>query len=283
MGWWSKIKKAIKKAVRIVKAVIRTVVKIAVEIVSRVINSLGQIFLFWKEKKIRMVVLILRNEAGVPLILETDQNLLDAIDYAKVTFKDKMNIRIKPYGKSIQTLSDPAPSAALRVDCDSTARGVGISLGGAAVGGIIGVLGGPIGIGIGIAIGFGVGSAISGKESGGALYNEFGEAGEYFAKHTAGWGWLRMNLYFPITVFIVEDITEKLGCSLGLLTDYVTLSIKGVASKTTLAHELGHCCGLLHRNEEMDNLMYPNDTRTNNNITRWQKYVVRTSRHCTFW
>lgn len=276
MGWWSSIKKAVKKVVRVVKAVVRTVVKIAVEIVSRVVNSIAQIFLFWKEKKMRIVILILRDERGVPLIQETDQDLLDAIDYAKDTFKDRMNIQIKSYGNLIQTLSDSAPSAALGVDCNSTARGVGISIGGAVVGGILGILGGPVGVGIGVALGFGIGSAISGKNSGGALHNEFSEAGEYFAKNTAGWGWFRMNLYFPITIFIVRDISGKIGCSLGPLTDYVTLSIKGVGSESTLAHELGHCCGLLHREDEIDNLMYPNDSRTNNHITRWQKYVVRT-------
>jgi hypothetical protein len=283
MGWWSSIKKAVKKVVTVVKAVVRTVVKVAVEIVSRVINTIAQLALFWKEKNVRMVVLILRDGTGVPLIQETDKDLLLAIQYAKKTFKDRMNIQIKPYGTMVQTLSGPAPTAALGVDCDSTARGAGIAIGGAVAGGIIGVLGGPVGIGIGIALGFGIGSALSGKTSGGALFNEFGEAGEYFAKHTAGWGWFRMNLYFPITVFIVRDITGKIGCSLGPLTDYVTLSIKGVASESTLAHELGHCCGLLHRDDEQDNLMYPDKSRTNNKITGWQKYVVRTSRHCTFW
>jgi len=283
MGLWSSIKKAVKKVVRVVKAVVRTVVKLAVEIVSRVINSIAQLVLFWKEKNIRMVVLILRDEKGVPLIQENDKNLQIAIAYAKKTFKDRMNIKINPYGQQVQTIQDPAPTAALGVDCDSNARGTGIAVAGAVAGGIIGVLGGPVGIGIGTAIGFGIGSALSGKTSGGALYNEFSEAGEYFAKHTAGWGWLRMNLYFPITVFIVRDITGKIGCSLGPLTDYVTLSVNGVASESTLAHELGHCCGLLHRDNQIDNLMYPDKSRTNNNITGWQKYVVRTCRHCTFW
>lgn len=283
MGLWSSFKKAVKKAVRVVKAVVRAVVKIAVEIVSRAVNSLTQIILFWKEKKMRIVVLILRKLNGESVIQENNQDLQAALDYAKKTFKDRMNIKIQPYGKLIQTLSDPAPATALDVNCNSTARGVGVSIAGAAVGGILGVLGGPVGIGIGLALGFGIGSAISGKNSGGALYNEYGEAGEYFAKNTAGWGWLRMNLYFPVTIFIVRDISGKIGCSLGPLTDYVTLSIKGVASESTLAHELGHCCGLLHRDNEIDNLMYPGGSRANNNITGWQKYVVRTSRHCTFW
>jgi len=283
MGLWSSIKKAAKKVARVVKAVVRTVVKVVVEVVSRVLNSVAQLVLFWKEKRMRMVVIILRDETGIPLINENDKNLLTAIAYAKKTFKDRMNINLEAYGTLVQTLPDPAPTAALDVSCDSNARGTGIAAAGAIAGGIIGVLGGPIGIGIGIAVGFGIGSALSGKISGGALNNEFSEAGEYFAKHTAGWGWLRMSLYYPITVFIVRNITGKIGCSLGPLTDYVTLSVNGVASNSTMAHELGHCCGLLHRENEMDNLMYPSKTRTNNKITGWQKNVVRTSRHCTFW
>lgn len=290
MGWWSSIKKAVKKAVRVVKAVVRTVVKVAVEIVSRVINTIAQLALYWKEKNIRIVVLILRDENGVPLISESDKDLIKAIDYAKRAFKSRMNIQIKPFGTMIQTIEGPAPIAALGVACDSSARGVGIAIAGAAVGGMLGIFGGPVGIGIGIAVGFGAGSAISGKKSGGALFNEFGEAGEYFAKHTGGWGWLRMNLYFPITVFVVRDITGKIGCSLGPLTDYVTIDttlttganpISGVLSESTMAHELGHCCGLLHR-DDTKNLMYPDHGR-GDNITGWQKYVVRTCRHCTFW
>lgn len=269
---------------QVVKAVVRTVVKVAVEIVSRVFNSIAQIVLYGKEKKIRIVVLILRDEKGVTLIQEIDQGLHNAIAYAKKTFKDRMNIQIAPYGNLIQTLPDSAPFSALGVDCDSTEKGDVISITGTIVGGIVGViLGGPMGMGIGIALGFGIGSVISGKNNGGALYNEFSEAGEYFAKNTAGWGWLRMNFYFPITIFIVREISGKVGCSLGPLTDYVTLSIDGVKDVSTLAHELGHCCGLRHRDDKIDNLMYSSNARTNNNITGMQKYSVRTSRHCTFW
>ena len=293
MGWWSSIKKAVKKVWRVVKAVVRAVVKIVVEIISRVINSIAQILFFWKEKKMRIVVLILRDEKGNPLIDEDITNrdqiqvilrndLNDAIDYAKKIFKKRMNIAIKPYGTLIQTLEGSAPTAALGVNCDSTARGIGISIAGALILGGIGILGGPVTVGVGIAVGFGIGAAISGKTSGGALYNEFSEAGDYFAKNTAGWGWLRMNLYFPITIFIVRDIAGKIGCSLGPLTDYVTVSTKGVASESTMAHELGHCCGLLHRKDQPDNLMRP-DVPRGDNITGWQKFIVRTSRHCTFW
>ncbi|MBL7694076.1 MAG: hypothetical protein JNK91_04475 [Ferruginibacter sp.] len=302
MGLWSSIKKAAKKVVSVVKTVVRTVVKVVAETVSRVINSLAEIFLYWKEKKVRIVVLILRDEMGFPLIdlnpntldpikvaLRTDLN--EAINNVKTTFKDKMNIEVRPYGTEIQILKDSAPTAALGVRCDPTARGVGVAAGGAAIGGMLGILGGPPGIIIGAALGFGAGAAIAGGRSGGALSNEFSEAGSYFAKNTAGWGWLRMNFQFPITIFIVRDIEGKIGCSLGPLTDYVTIGttpttgpnpISGVSSEYNMAHELGHCCGLLFHSDDMKNLMYPDHGR-DNNVKSWQKALVRTSRHCTFW
>jgi hypothetical protein len=281
MGFWSKIKKAAKKTWNAVKATVRTVVKIVSEVVFRVVNFV----LVWLpvKKKMRIVVLILRDENGVELISESNKDLIAAIEYAKKTFNDRMDISLKPFGTMIQTLKDSAPTAALEVGCDSSARGVGIAIAGAAVLGAVGILGGPVGVGIGIAVGFGIGSALSGAVSGGALHNEFTEAGAYYAKNTAGSGWLRMNLQFPITIFIVRDITGKIGCSLGPLTDYVTLSIKGVASESTLAHEIGHCCGLLHRDDTPDNLMYPQGSRTDNKVTGWQKFAVRNCRHCTFW
>ncbi len=282
MGLWSKIKSAAKKTWHVVKTTARTAVKIAAEIVSRAVN----LVLAWlpARKKMRIVVLILRDENGIPILSETDKNLLAAIQYAKDTFDKRMDIDIRPFGTQVQTLKDPAPTAALGVRCDPTARGIGITIAGAAVLGGLGIAGGPAGIVTGIILGAVIGAAISGTTSGSALNNEVSEAGDYFAKHTAGWGWWRMNLYFPVTIFIVRDITGKIGYSLGPLTDYVTLSPKGVASTSTLAHELGHCCGLLlHRDDSEDNLMHPHSSRTDNKVTGWQKFVVRNSRHCTFW
>ena len=231
MGFWSKFKNAVKKVWRAVKAVVRAVVRIVVEIVYRVINFV----LVWLpiKKKMRISILILEDENGRPLVKDTD--LTTAVEFAKKTFNDKFRVKLKFYGEpGIQTLTKPAPKAALDVSCDS-----------------------------------------------GALSNEFGEAGEFFANNLAGWNVIPIHLGFPITVFIVRDITGKIGCSLGPLSDYVTVSTKGVFSDSTLAHEMGHCCGLLHR-DDTNNLMFANDGR-GNKVTGWQKFVVRNSRHCTFW
>jgi hypothetical protein len=116
---------------------------------------------------------------------------------------------------------------------------------------------------------------------GGAVSNEFGTAGEYFANNLAGWNLIPIHLGFPITVFIVRSIDGKIGCSMNSITDYITVSVAGAKSENTMAHELGHCCSLAHR-DNINNLMFPDDSR-GNKVTGWQKFVVRNSRHCTFW
>lgn len=114
----------------------------------------------------------------------------------------------------------------------------------------------------------------------GAGSNEWGEAGAYFADHLAGWNGIPVSLKFPISVFVVSKIGNKWGCSLGPLTDYVTLSIDGATrSSTTIAHEMGHACGLRHR-DNSKNLMNSEPSR-GTDVTGWQKFSVRTSRHCT--
>ena len=114
----------------------------------------------------------------------------------------------------------------------------------------------------------------------GAMKNELGSAGNYFESHLAGWNVIPISLAFPISVFIVREIKGKLGCSLGAATDYVTLSVQGTGSISTLAHELAHSCGLFHRND-IGNIMYHNSNR-GNEVTYWQKTVVRSCRHVSF-
>lgn len=115
----------------------------------------------------------------------------------------------------------------------------------------------------------------------GAWQEDFGPAGAYFrrlcAKNVPG----RLLGYGePITVFIVRQISNKGGCSLGLLTNYVTLKASTLSrSHTLLAHEVGHACGLLHRPDK-PNLMYPNGP--GKELTTWQAAILRNSRHVTY-
>ena len=66
------------------------------------------------------------------------------------------------------------------------------------------------------------------------------------------------------------------GCSLGPLTDYVTVRAD---QPVCLAHELGHACSLLHT-QAAANLMNP--TCGGVHLSRWQVAVLRASRHVTY-
>lgn len=115
----------------------------------------------------------------------------------------------------------------------------------------------------------------------GAWQEDLGPAGAYFrqlcAKNLSG----RLLGYGePVTVFIVRQISKKGGCSLGPLTNYVTLKASTLKrTQTLLAHEVGHACGLWHSSDK-PNLMYPNGP--GNELTPLQIAILRNSRHVTY-
>jgi hypothetical protein len=82
----------------------------------------------------------------------------------------------------------------------------------------------------------------------------------------------------PVVVYIVEDIHEFSGCSIGPLSDYVTIDSKGLVS---IAHEVGHACTLFHENNDEDNLMHPKGSEKTK-LTTKQIAMMRASRHITF-
>ena len=126
-----------------------------------------------------------------------------------------------------------------------------------------------------------------------AWREDFGIAGEFFSRHLARnyFGtWLGVGS--PMTVFIVRDVKDKAGCSLGPLTDYVTVAPIGLPGQSTdgneggplhsgvIAHEVGHACALWHVGNR-SNLMHPSSEGTK--LSLWQKVVLRNSRHVTYW
>jgi hypothetical protein len=119
----------------------------------------------------------------------------------------------------------------------------------------------------------------------GIFSDEFGDAGEYFAKHLAGWNVTPVSLKFPITVFVIKEIRGGfIGCSAGDLTDYVLVDIDGVNDKSasTMAHEIGHACGFIrHWGTNRSDLMWANTDR-GDNLRWWHKNVIRKSRHVRF-
>ena len=112
------------------------------------------------------------------------------------------------------------------------------------------------------------------KGSIGALAEEFKTAGSFFASNLCG-------LFYPVTAFVVLDIDHASGCSLGPLTDYVTLDHVGAKNASTLAHEIAHACGLWHYHAK-SNLMWRTFSR-GDEIKWWQQNIFRSSRHVTYW
>lgn len=115
----------------------------------------------------------------------------------------------------------------------------------------------------------------------GAWQEDFDMAGNYFRRHSASTRsgrWLGYGA--PVTAFIVRDISNKGGCSLGPLTDYVTLEAEMLnrARHRLLAHEVAHACGLWH-SKDKENLMFPRGP--GDKLTRLQEAIVRNSRHVT--
>jgi hypothetical protein len=141
------------------------------------------------------------------------------------------------------------------------------------------------------------GAAMNPHAGFGALLDEYGEPGEFFAQHVAGWNGTPVSGTFPISVFVVADVggDEYGGCSLGPLTDYVTIDTSAVKASggefgspvtpahiSTLAHEVGHACNLPHWSWDQANLMYPHPDR-GNDAHPLQKNLFRSSRHVLYW
>ena len=80
----------------------------------------------------------------------------------------------------------------------------------------------------------------------------------------------------PVVVFVVRDVKDKRGCSLGPLTDYVTVEGR---DGFCMAHEVGHSCGLWHH-DDSNNLMF--SACGGDKMKKWQWIWLRRSRHVTF-
>jgi len=116
-----------------------------------------------------------------------------------------------------------------------------------------------------------------------AIKQDIGLPGTYFQYHTISSffdsGFRRLTGYgAPVTVFVVKDLSGFGGCSLGWLSDYVTVKH---SSQRATAHELGHACNLFHRHDR-ENLMHPNSGSLDDvQMTPWQIAMLRASRHAT--
>lgn len=112
--------------------------------------------------------------------------------------------------------------------------------------------------------------------------SEFGDAGEFFAQHLAGWNAIPISFTFPVTVFVVRNLNgQDLGCSMSVLGDYVVIDHDGLIDNVALPHEIGHTCSLWHSGSS-DNLMYKSSP-AGENVKWFQKNLLRSSRHVQYW
>lgn len=247
MGFWSSIKKAAKKVWKAAKAVVRAVVRIVVIILTFPTKIWDLVFgwLGWPKKKLKLHIAVLRNGNGA---LITDLNdLMPSIELLKKAFKDRCNVDVLPYSSgNKQKIDDWAQI--LSDQAPTAALKVRCDLD--------------------------------------ALWDETGEAGDYFAKNTAGWvtGFIPVSLAFPVTIFIVEEVSGKIGCAVPILTDYATVAASAIKQNdsSTLGHEVAHRCNLWHVDQK-ENLAYHNSGRLPPYWLKWwQRNLVRASRHVTY-
>lgn len=259
----------------------------AVEWVLNVVKSVFYAVMSWPdailtflgimpEKKMKLLVIIQNDSERQPVVKDINVVYRD-IQYLINTFRSEMNIRILPTNlfvyKSafaddnfsledfVKTDDSRSSSRTLDVCCDACAAGDDLT-------------------------------------SIGTSFNLLMMRSGFFTngRRLLGYG-------APIIGFAVRSYTDnKAGCSIGPLSDYVTIKFnetnngmkpdgtayaideltpdKSLDAVTDLAHEVGHCCNLPHK-EVSTNLMNPSPARTGH-LTVWQKILVRSSRHVTY-
>lgn len=235
------------KIKRAVKAVVRAVVRAVVVIVTSPTKVWDLVFgwLGWPPKKLRLHIAVLRSPSG-PLLTNLN-DLKPSIDLLKQVLKDRCNVNVVAY------------SSGNKNDIDNWVQVLPDQAPAAALK---------------------VHCDID------AVWDEGGEAGEYFAQNTAGWvgSFIPISLSFPVTIFIVEEVVNKLGCAVPVFTDYATVaaSVTTIKDSSTLAHEVAHRCNLWHFDRK-NNLLYPDNSRTPPYwLMWWQRNLLRASRHVTY-
>ncbi|MBI3452464.1 MAG: hypothetical protein HY057_06470 [Rhodospirillales bacterium] len=221
-----------------------------VSFIAGLFDSLAWIIGIRPEKKLRVCVIVLRDEAdNVVANLDTVKNNLQA---AVDIYRDQANVRViksAPFQydsgfAGAETVDDSwlhvmgSSSAAdiLDVGCDTSAAGEDLWVPGTKF------------------------------EFLSAVYCFFQNS-----RKVLGYG-------APITVFVVRSVgdTATAGCSMGPLNDYVTIEGR---NPVCIAHEMGHSCSLWHV-DEGGNLMNPVCGGTQ--IAWWQAVLLRASRHVSY-
>lgn len=201
------------------------------------------------EKKLRVCVIVLRDENGTAVAQTSNvvTNLQAAIDI----FRQEANVRIIPsapfqYGSGFAG-PEEADESWVHVNPGSSGPGVlDVDCGSGAAGEDLWV----------------TGSEFEFLASTRCFYSNF--------RRVLGYG-------APVIIFIVRSFSGgDIGCSLGPLTDYITILGR---NPICIAHELGHSCNLWHVGGA-NNLMNAACGRTE--LSWWQVAILRNSRHVTY-
>ena len=246
MGLWSRLKKAAKWVARKVKAAVRLVIRFVVTAVLAAINAFDLVFGFfnWPRKKLTLHVVILSK--------------FDPVKKIYVPLCQPNDVRLRGSIDHVRRILSDRFNVGLRpydddyvqtLESEAPPKALKPSCCGADL-----------------------------------LGQEFVSSGEFYAQHTAGWVGIPVSLDFPITVFVVEDVQCKAGCSNGPLADYIVIKTEGLDqanSNFLMMHEMGHACSLWHSWGE-SNIMYKEGNRGDG--AKWfQSNLLRSSRHVTYW
>jgi hypothetical protein len=205
-------------------------------------------------KKMRVYVLVQKSQAGP---VAEPKNVEDVIRLARKIFFEEARVKILPVGPFHYSDSISAPGSSLSsywkvLSYPSDTDTLDVCCGSCALGNDLVV----------------VGSKFEVMMTSESFWGNSGRA---------------ISIGAPVVAFTVRSFSDgKQGCSLGPLTDYVTILLKrDDLDSSVLAHELGHACNLLHVSNS-NNLMYKDPSR-GYALTVWQKMLLRASRHVTWW
>jgi hypothetical protein len=220
------------------------------------------------EKKLRLAVIVLQDSDHTPMA--SDDVIARAIAYSIRTFREEVNVRVIPlayanYRTAYAGDDESAGSFIYHDDTASSGRLLDVCCDACAAGDDLGSIGADFNM----------------KMS-----------------RTTFWGNARRLIGYgaPIVAFTVRSFTDgKAGCSLGPLTDWVTVRFTDsdttltidqltpdrlLGSITDLGHELGHCCNLPNYDDK--NRLMIGTPPPKVGMTTWHKVLFSDSRHVTY-
>jgi hypothetical protein len=217
------------------------------------VDFLGAVVGILPEKKLRLCVIILRDENGDPV--EDPANVVPWLQNTIDIFRREANVRVIP--------SAPFQFDSAFADGEVATEDWVLTQG----------------------RGSNDANVLDVECDGGMALADLGAAGGQFdlIASTTGFysnGRRLIGYGAPVVVFIVRSVVgSQDGCSLGPLTDYVVVESGLGPGNNVMAHEIGHACSLWHV-DDTTNLMNPDDAETQ--LSRFQVALLRSSRHVSY-